>query len=238
MRKIKLGVPVSILLTVCTFGFTACSQQTSSASSTAVQSTTAGETSQTASAAADSSGKTEIFGKVTAIDGSKITLALGTMGHGSGQAGGQKRQGTSSGEGGGAPGGKNGAAPQGGQNANSGGGGNLPSGSETPSSPNSAGKGAPRGMGGSMITLTGETTTITVSDSSILKKRVFEGRGSQQSSSGASSRTSSETSASLSDIKTGTILAIEKDSGGTITSIVILSGSGQGETGVSSSAQN
>lgn len=218
MKKIRLGIPVSIFLALCTLGLTACSQQTSAAQ------TSSGETSQAASAeSGSSSAKNEIFGKVTAVDGSKITLALGTMGRGFGNGTGQRRQGVSSGE----SGGRNGTAPQGGQNANSGGGENPPAGSGNPGSQNSSGKNAPRGMGG-MITLSGETTTITVSDSSVIKKME---RGARQSSSGSSG----QASGSLSDIKVGTILGIEKDSSGAVTSITILSGFGGRGNSASSS---
>jgi hypothetical protein len=86
-------------------------------------------------------------------------------------------------------------------------------------------------MGGS-ITLSGKTTTITVSDPSVIKKME---RGSRQSSSGSSGQTSGQASGSLSDIKVGVILGIEKDSSGAVTSITILSGFGDRGSSASSS---
>lgn len=209
MKKIKPGIPISILLALCTLGLTACSQQATSAAQT-----TPGATSQAASAEAGSAAaKNEVFGKVTAIDGSKITLALGTMGRGFGNGTGQRKQGASSVKGGG-------TASRSWQGTTSGGQGN-------PGRQNSSGKGTRPQMGGA-ITLSGETTTVTLSDSSVIKKME---RGPRQSSSGSAG----QTSGSLSDIKVGTILAIEKDSIGAITSVTILPDFGGRENSASSS---
>lgn len=136
------------------------------------------------------------FGKVTAIDGSKITLALGNI----------ARRGPSSSDGG------------------------------------SSASSAPKQDGG--FTTTGKTETITITDTSVLKKGGMFGRGGRPGRNGSSapSGRSSEAagnapsgagqggeSASLSDIKVGTILMVAtQKSSGKLISVNIMDENEQG----------
>ena len=220
MEKTKIQIPLLIFTTLCIIGLSACSQQTSS--SVSEQSPTT-ESSQTGTSGPNkSSNQSAIYGKVTAIDGSKITLAFGTFDRNPQGRNKNESQGTTSGS-------NNQVTPPNGQNGGSGNQGPPPKGAKGGSSQNSMGT---RPRMDAEIALSGETTTITISNTSIIKKMNRGERRSQQSSEGASSRVSSDSSASLSDIKVGTILSVEKNSDGTLTSVMIISGSGN--TGVTS----
>ena len=211
----KLQAPLYFLAALCIVGLTACSQQTSSAASsdTSGQSPAASSSQNGFFGSGGSSNQSAIYGKVTAIDGSKITLALGTFNRNFQGRTGNGSQSTASGS--------DRGTPPNGQNGGSGNQG-TPDGSKAGGSPNS--RGTPR-MGAD-ITLSGQTTTNTISDTSVIKRMNRGERKSQQSSESASSRASVNPSASLSDIKVGTILSVAKSGGGKITSVLILSDPG------------
>ena len=161
---------------------------------------------------------TVVYGKVTAISGKKVTLALGTMNQSNG---GTKPSGTPS-----APSGTP-AAPSGTPAA-------VPSG--TPSNSSGTTSGAP-----DLLTLTGKSITITISDTSILSKESMQAPDKQSTSSSSSSTSSSSTSskttsATLSDIAVGSILKVTYTSStSNLTSVVIMGGGGE-MTGAGTSA--
>lgn len=151
-----------------------------------------------------------VYGKVTAISGSKVTLALGTM-----KEQGQNPPSTSSGT-------TPAAQPSGTPAAQSETTGDTSTGSG--SNQNNA---APSGQTGSapeMLTLTGETATITISDTSILSKESMPGANGQSTDSTA---TASNSSASLSDISEGTILKVTYQSSYSNLVSVVIIGAGQ-----------
>lgn len=196
--------------------FTACSQQTAAQPGRGQNQNQNGETS--------------IFGKVTAVSGSKITLALGTFGQGGVRSGGRNPGTPPNGDGQRSSSGNN--AQQNGQQA----GGNRGNGS------GANGQSRPsRGMG-EAITLTGESKTIEITDTSILTKQNIRGFGSgnrQRQNSGSQNGTSSsqatgsraqgqaETSASLSDITVGTMLRVTYDASGKLVSVQIIGSMGE-----------
>ncbi|QAT50201.1 hypothetical protein EQM14_10715 [Caproiciproducens sp. NJN-50] len=214
-----------LLAFACLIGTSACSSAQTSASS-AASSTQADE-----SASTSSGDQNTIYGKVTAVDGEKITLSVGTLN----VRGGPKDQ-AGSGQGpDGGNGDASGSAP-GGSRERQGSGGSLPEG-KSGARPEGAASGTgnasgsdPKGGFDNLLTLTGETKTITVSDESVLSKQEMgRERGSQETSSGESSAASQqtgETTASLSDIQEGTILKIVyQPDGQTLSAVVILGGS-------------
>ncbi len=201
--------------------FTACGAQQSVTASAATPSA--------ASTAAVADGQTAVYGKITAVDGAKVTIALGTF---SPRAGGQRSAASGSG----------GDASQGTPPDNGG---------KQQGAVSSGRQGAPgnRGQGGESLTLTGESKTITISDISILTKqnmRGFGGKGggqgrgqaagdtsaqnsnaSENSASAAqgSVRQSNATAASLSDLTVGTILKVTYEtSSEKLVSVQILGG--------------
>lgn len=212
-----------LLVFACLIGTSACSSTQTSASS-AVSSTQGNE-----SVPASSGDQNTIYGKVTAVDGKKITLAVGTLNVRNGQG---ERDGSGPN---GRKGNAGGSAPSG-SRERQGSGGNRPD-SRIEARPKGAASGTgnaskPDQRGGfdNLLTLTGETRTITVSDESILSRQQMGfGRGSQETSSGESSAASQqtgETAASLSEIQEGTILKIVyQQDGQTLASVVILGGS-------------
>ena len=168
---------------------------------------------------------TTVYGKVTAVSDTKVTLALGTM----------KRNG------GAAPDATSGATPSG---TSSNGGQQKPanSSSASDSSGSSSGStitaptGTPSGQPGGtapsgmpeLLTLTGETLTITIADTSILSKETMPGPGNNSSSSASSSKTATSGSAALADITVGSILKVTYTSSTKNLTSVVIMGGGQG----------
>ncbi|WP_099467696.1 hypothetical protein [Konateibacter massiliensis] len=222
MRKLKriLAVSCVAMLIVTAAGCSGTEAASETASESTQEETTEAEnttdaaeaeTSQTDTAQAASEDR--VIGKVTAIDGSTITLALGEMP----QAGAKGDMELPSGDGT-APSGDSadaakekpsqdgqapsGEAPSGDAQAPS---GEAPSGdAQAPSGEAPAGDGTAPDMS-SLFEESGETLTITVDDESVIK--VVSG--------------GEETTGSLSDIAVDTILSIEYDASGEIASILI-----------------
>lgn len=196
------------------------SNSTTDVSSTSPASTTTAPQASS-DANSDSTASTKEYGKVTAVDGNTITIALGEM------SGGGNRGDKPSNDGATPSGTPDGQAPSGDavppfgapdEQAPSGEAvypsgtpdGQAPSDDSTSASDRSAGRGNSKGQGGmggfGGFSETGETKTITITDESILKSM-----GAGESSE-----------VSLSSITTGTILAIEYDTDGTMTSIMVM----------------
>ena len=216
INKIKRAVAI-ILVAASIFSFTACSSQNSAS------------VSSTASAAASLSQST-VYGKVTAVSGSKITLSIGALKTGTASSSNNAPQGTppSGGQGNGTgTASSSNNAPQG--TPPSGGQGN---GTGTASGSSNAPQGTPPSGGQSgtsdMLTLTGETKTVTISDTGILTKQSTQASGSQTNTAGTASN-SSASSASLSDITMGSILKLTYNSD-TLVSVMIMVGTG-GQSG-------
>lgn len=144
-------------------------------------------------------GQTTVYGKVTKISGKKVTLALGTLSQPSGT-------------------GPNGAAPSGTPAAPSG----------TPAAPGGTpgASDSSKGQGGGpdMLSLTGKSVTITISDTSILTKMAMKGPDDK----------SSDSSASLSDIAVGSILKVTYKSSVKNLVFVQIMGGGQQDASKSS----
>lgn len=219
MRKLKkyLAIGCTAMMVVTAAG---CSSTTTS--STATEDTTQEETTETTEDTAttdttttntttDTATTTDdsiVFGKVTAVEGTSITLAVGEMPQGKDMGNGEAPAATDATSGGTdteskeAPstdaGGAGGQAPS----------GEAPSG-QAPSGEAPSGE-APSGEApdmSSMFEESGETLTITVEDESLIK--IMSGTES--------------TTGSLSDITVDTILTIEYDDSDNITSITIQS---------------
>lgn len=211
-----LRAAAGLLIAANIFTFTACSQQSTAASP---------------QAAGTTNGQTTIYGKVTAVDGAKITLALGTFNRNGG------RNGTS----GSGNNSQQGAPQNGGNNG----------GQQGSTSGSGSRQGAPQNgwQGGNMLTLTGESKTITISDTSVLTRQGqggFNGRGRGQgngqsgaqavtnttantasSAESAVSGANTQKSVSLSDITIGTILRVTYEtSGEKLVSVQIMGGTG------------
>lgn len=223
MGNSKIRLPIILAAILCITAFSACSQQNTSSGSSA-ESQTSSQASNSSSSAAEAQSVT--YGKVTAVDGLKITMALGTL------KGGEPPKNSASG------GGKKTAPPSGSGSAPNGGkSGSAPSGSGT--NPGGQKSGNNPGHGGAdMLTLTGKTTTITISDTSIIKKQDMgmpNGKQNKPNTSGSvSSSSSGSSSVSLSDIKVGTILGITKGSDGSLSSVTIIGESGTNNSSASS----
>jgi len=208
------------LLAAGVLAFTACSAKEESAATTAAAEETAASTtaatvkSGTETTSAARTDENIIYGKVTAISGTKITVAVGTvnqrgekpqnMPSGSGDSGEQTTG--SAAESGSMPQG----TPPGGNNSSGGAQGTPPSG----------------GMG-DLLTLTGESKTITVSDSVTITKQSMRGNfgGNPYSQNNTTDATSSKSdnSAAITDISVGSILKITYKTGtGTVASIEII----------------
>lgn len=238
MTKIKKLLALC-LAAACSVSLTACSQQSSSSeassqlSAAGTSSQAPAQTDQQGSASSAASDQDVVYGKVTAVDGSKITIALGTLNFQErGGSGGSRPQGTSSGSG---------------QEAGSRPAGSRPSGNQQ----------GQRGNFSNLLTLTGKSTTITISDASVLKKQEMStGGGRNRTDSGAPSGTAPSGSgapsgtaptgsgtpsgtapsgggnhggeaktsqASLSDVKTGDILKVTtQKSDGKLVSVLIM----------------
>ncbi|MGX8709834.1 MAG: hypothetical protein ACQGTM_06255 [bacterium] len=219
-------VEAVLLAAVCTVGLAACSSQTTAASATASQSAS--------QQSADN--QTTVYGKVTAVDGSKITLALGTLNRGEG--GGRQENGKGQG-------GASGSEQKGNPPSKD----NTASGGDSSEGKNQRQQGSGGEGGFEMLTLTGETKTITISDESILTRQSMrgnrqtpdgkteQGTGSTASSAGDTSDTystkgvkntngnESGESASLSDITVGSVLKVTSETGtDQLVSVQILGG--------------
>lgn len=251
MKSNKLfRVAAGLLIAANILAFTACSQQNASAAT---------NTANAPNAANAQNGQNTIYGKVTAVDGTKITLALGTLNQ---RGGGQ--QGNSS-------------ENNPGSRPNGAGGGQQTSGAGRPQQGTGSRQGgAANGWQGSdLLTMTGETKTITITDPSIITRfgmrgangdtpRNGQGRplmradGSSSaaqstsvqnsapavvntaantvsSAQGGASGTGGQNSASLSDITVGTILRVTFNTGSdTPVSVQIMGASGGGQSSSSS----
>ena len=193
MKKIRF---ILMIVLAAAFVFTACSAQTSDENS-AAQSAASGDASNDANA---------IYGNVTAIDGSTITLALGTL----------NQDAVPDGDG------QPGAQPSGdGQNDDgpppmpSGQPSGIPSGGEQPS----------------MLTLTGETIAITVTDENVINTPEFNANQPDSQESRQSSQPSAQKTG-LAAIQAGSVLKIVYASDNeTIQSITVMNGFGGGFPG-------
>ena len=188
---------------------TACSKKTSESSS---QNTNNG-TSETQNSS-------DIYGKVTAIDGKKITLALGDMPQG--RMGGSAPSGMPSGKGNNQDGSASNNTPNGSGNGN-GSNSAAPSGAAPSGAPGNnkqfSGNGR-QGMGG-FFKENGKTQVITVDDESLIKIQ----SGNQQ------------TDGSLKDISVDSILTIQYDKNKKISAIIVhnnMPGSSNNKSGSSS----
>jgi len=179
---------------------------------------------QGALATQSNANETTIYGKVTAVDGDKITLALGTM-----------ENDRSAGQSGGRP---SGDMPS----------GDIPSGAKPSGDMPSVGAarsgGMPAGGGGfGELTLTGESKAIEITDTGILKKFDRGEMDNPDKSATASPDTSfsqggapsmNASSASLSDIEMGSILKVTyQTSDQKLLSVTIM---GSGNSGQNSSS--
>lgn len=209
-------------------------------------------------AAATSYGQNSIIGKVTAVSGDQITLALATMnmpsqsgGQGSASGSGKGQMGTPpSGQGSASGSGQTGTPPSGqGSASGSGQTGTPPSGQGSASGSGQSDMPSNGGQGGmtANLKLTGKSKTITVTDTTVIEKFSAQFGGgpggsngtSSSASTASSSGTSSSSSASLSDIQTGTILQVTYQANSTvIQSITIMGSADTGSTSGSSSAKS
>jgi hypothetical protein len=184
----------ALLIVFSMLGLSACSQR---------QNTTAALTGSTDS----SSG---FYGKVTAIDGSKITLALGTLS----QPGGQP----------------NGTIPKDGNQPS----GTIPQGRQQPSGTIPQGRQQPGGLS-DMLTLTGESKIFTIGDTTVISRMSMQRPGGQgpggrpgtgTTASGASTDSTvgaTLATATLADITVGCILKFTFDENSNLlTSVQIL----------------
>jgi hypothetical protein len=209
VKKLK-KLLVLCLAAACSVSLAACSQQSSDAGASAQAPAQTDQQGPASSAAAD---QDVLYGKVTAVDGSKITMDIGTLNF-------QGR----------AWNGGAGSRPQGGS------GGSRPEGSRPSGSRPSGSPQGQRANFSNLLTLTGKSTTITVSDASVLKKQEMpSGGGWNRTDSGAPSggsapsgganrqRGEQTSSASLSDVKTGDILKVTTEkSDGKLISVLIM----------------
>lgn len=186
-------------------------------------------------AAASTKSQTTVYGKVTKISGKNVTIALGTLKEPSGQPGGQ-----ANGQTGTTPA----APPSGTPDDNTSGTASGPgsSSSNNNQSTNQSGSqpgGQLQGQPGGapdMLTLTGKSITITISDTSILFKQTMQalngqasGSQSNNSSAKATTANTSSSTASLSDIAVGSILKVTYKA--SITNLVSVEIVGGGQPG-------
>lgn len=203
MKRIK-KLLVLCLAAACSVSLVACSQQ---ASDEGTSSQAPAQTDQQGSVSSAQADQNVVYGKVTAVDGSKVTMDIGTL-----NFQGKARNGT-------------GSRPQGGS------GGSRPAGSRP-----SGGQQGQRTNFSNLLTLTGKSTTVTISDASVLKKQEMpSGGGWNRTGSGAPSGSSAPSgganrqrgaqtsSASLSDLKAGDILRVTtQKSDGKLISVLIM----------------
>lgn len=220
MTKKKCRLGLILLAAACLLGASGCSQQ----------GVPAAPAQGGASAGASSGDENTVYGKVTAVDGDKITIAVGTLNLPDRQSGdGSARQGPG-------PGSRGGSFSRPEAGLQSGGNGRRQGGSS--GSGSGGAQGRQSGSGGfDLLTPTGESRTITIADPGVLSfQRMGRGAGGGDSS-GAAQSASSSPAASLSDVKVGTVLRVDyRDDGQTISSVVILGGAfgGSGRAGASS----
>ena len=219
----------------------------------------------TACSKIQSTNKTTVYGKVTAISGNKVTVAFGTLKQGGNQNSSVNNNGQPGTPPSGNPGNTAGnnsnnknSNTQQGSNATSNGAnstssnsstqkGNAPNGSQGAGNSSTSGSNKPSNtpdgaQGGmpDMLTTTGESKTITISDTSIITKQSMpspggtngqssttNGSNNANSSTGSKASTSGSTKASLSDITVGSILKITyKSSYDNLVSVEIIGGFG------------
>lgn len=175
MKSNKLfRAAAGLLIAANILAFTACSQQAASAS----------PVNPANGANAASNGQTTIYGKVTAVDGAKITLALGTLNMPNGG-----QQGNNSGNNSGSSN-RTGSRPSGGFGGQQASGASRPQRDGTGSRSSSGFRQGGNGwQGGDLLTMTGETKTITITDTGIITKPGMRGGfgGGQRNGQGRTS---------------------------------------------------
>lgn len=190
MKNKRIQLIVVVMITLSIFAFSGCSS--------------ASTTSETADgAAASTTSGTIVYGKVTEISGSEITIALGTMNEGGGDQ-------------------PTGEKPTGDQTSETQSTAEIPPAQPTDGTTPPAGTiaGAPE-----MLTLTGESQTITLADTITITRQTMPEPGTQSSSTTANS----DESASSADITVGSMLMIiYAGSSEEIASIQIMGGGQQG----------
>ncbi|MBC3900453.1 hypothetical protein GH811_12565 [Acetobacterium malicum] len=192
MNNKRIQLIVLTMITLSIFAFDGCSSS----------STTSGTANGAATA---STSGTTVYGKVTGISGSEITIALGTMNEGGGEK-------------------PTGEAPTGDQTSETQSTAEIPPAQPTDGTTPPAGTiaGAPE-----MLTLTGESQTITLSDTITITRQTMPEPGTQSSSTKANN----DESASSADIAVGSMLMIVyAGSSEEIASIQIMGGGQQGAT--------
>lgn len=229
--KNKTKVLLIISVMIATLLFTACGQAQTTDTGTDTSAAPSASATPAGSASAGSQGsqaaaneQNAVYGEVTAINGNVITLTVGTLNQQT-RPSGERQQGQ-------------GSKGQDQQNAN-------PSGQ-----PDANASARPSGSRPSMLTMTGETKTITVTDESVITKPSFNrpsgqnGNGqqaSQQNSQQASQQPQfSNEKGSLSDIQVGATLRIVYASDNTtIQSIMVMGsfGRGSGQNGQQSAPE-
>jgi hypothetical protein len=206
MKKYRLII-FALLAVLAVVTLTGCGQGAASADMQSSVQQTQGETQAQAQSGAAAEDKDAIYGNVTAIDGNNITLELGTVNQGA------------------LPDGQDGAPPSGAGQGNGQDGG-QPSGmpSDMPSGEQPSGMPSDMPSGGerpSMLSLTGETKTITVSDESVIATT-----GSDSQKTG------------LAAIQVGsTVKVVYAQDGETIQSITVMNG-GEGFPGSAGGGRN
>ena len=214
MLNRKKLIPAILTIAVCALSFTACSQQSSADQAPADSSVQQDAQNGNAPGGQGQFANDNMaYGKVTAVDGSKITYEVATLNIPNRQSG---ASGTS-----GASRRGNGSRPQG--NASRG-----------QRQGNASGGARGSGFGGgniaNMLKMSGQTATVTISDPSVLQKQEAPSQStSSQSGDSASSgsgkgfRGPQTATASLSDVKVGDILRITtQKSDGKLVSVLIL----------------
>lgn len=190
MKNKRIQLILLAMITLSIFAFSGCSNS-GTTSGTAKGTTTA------------STGGTTVYGKVTGISGSEITIALGTMNEGGGDQ-------------------PTGEKPTGDQTSG------TQTTAETPPAQPTDGMTSPAGTttgAPEMLTLTGESQTITIVDTITITRQTMPEPGTQSSSTTANS----DESASSADITVGSMLMITyTGSSEELASIQIMGGGQQG----------
>ncbi len=206
MRKRRLKLLI-VFVVAAAFFLSACtSQSADNALRQSADETAQPAADETAQPAADANGQSDdantIYGSVTAINGSSITLELGTFNQDAFPNGGGQRGGQGDGQ-----------APS-----------DMPS--VQPSD-------MPSGQRPSMLTLTGETTTITVTDESVITTPQF-GRNETGGQNGRQEVQPSDMQTGLAAIQEGSVLKVVYASDNkTIQSITVMNGFSGGPGGES-----
>lgn len=194
-NKIRTGV--LFLTCACLISASACSSQTAASASSSSSSSQSGGTVSKAVSSADGN---SFYGKVTAVQGATITLAVGTMKQGNGR------------------GGPEGAKPSGAAS------GVSSAGSRPERSQNSAGFN-PLTLTGETKTITISDASVLSKQQMGMKR----GRQEASSGAASSSQGQLEASASLSEIQKGTILKVTYRSDGKTLASVVMMGGAQGK---------